>query len=236
MIKTVLFDLDGTLLPMDQDLFVKAYFKALADKLAPHGYDPQKLIGGIWEGTVAMVQNDGTCANEQRFWTKFEQIFGDKVRKDKGLFEEFYGNEFDNAQAVCGFNPFAKEVVQKIKDAGIKVVLATNPIFPAIATRKRIHWAGLSPEDFELYTTYENARFCKPNLNYYKDILDKIGCVPTETLMVGNDISEDMVAAKLGMSVFLLTDCLINKNGEDINKYPNGDFNNLIEFMDKFCG
>ena len=41
MIKTVLFDLDGTLLPMDQDNFVKAYFKNLAIKLAPHGYDPQ---------------------------------------------------------------------------------------------------------------------------------------------------------------------------------------------------
>ena len=27
MIKTILFDLDGTLLPMDQDVFTKSYFR-----------------------------------------------------------------------------------------------------------------------------------------------------------------------------------------------------------------
>ena len=31
-ITTVLFDLDGTLLPMDQDLFVKSYFGILFPK------------------------------------------------------------------------------------------------------------------------------------------------------------------------------------------------------------
>ena len=36
-IKAVLFDLDGTLLPMDQDHFVKTYFQLLAQKLAPFG-------------------------------------------------------------------------------------------------------------------------------------------------------------------------------------------------------
>lgn len=35
MIKAILFDLDGTLLPMDQDEFTKGYFNLLAAKLAP---------------------------------------------------------------------------------------------------------------------------------------------------------------------------------------------------------
>ena len=43
-IKVVLFDLDGTLLPMDQDVFVKTYFKGIAAKLAPYGYEPKALI------------------------------------------------------------------------------------------------------------------------------------------------------------------------------------------------
>lgn len=34
-IKTVMFDLDGTLLPMDQDQFTQYYFGLLAKKLAP---------------------------------------------------------------------------------------------------------------------------------------------------------------------------------------------------------
>ena len=45
--KTVLFDLDGTLLPMDQDAFTKGYFTLLVQKLAPHGYDPAALVAEI---------------------------------------------------------------------------------------------------------------------------------------------------------------------------------------------
>ena len=33
--KTVLFDLDGTLLPMDQDALTTGYFTLLVQKLAP---------------------------------------------------------------------------------------------------------------------------------------------------------------------------------------------------------
>ena len=56
--KAVLFDLDGTLLPMDQDVFVKAYFKGIAKRLSAHGYEPEKLIEAIWLGTGAMIKND----------------------------------------------------------------------------------------------------------------------------------------------------------------------------------
>ena len=50
-ITTVLFDLDGTLLPMDQEIFVRAYLGGLCKKLAPLGYDPKPLSGAIWKGT-----------------------------------------------------------------------------------------------------------------------------------------------------------------------------------------
>ena len=49
--------------------------------------------------------------------------------------------------------------------------------------------------------------------------------------MVGNDVGEDMIAATLGMKVFLLTDCLINKAGADIHQFPNGSFPELMEFI-----
>ena len=72
--KAVLFDLDGTLLPMDQERFTKTYFQLLAAKLAPLGYDPAKLVDSIWAGTAAMVKNDGSCTNEEAFWRVFSQI------------------------------------------------------------------------------------------------------------------------------------------------------------------
>lgn len=231
--KVVLFDLDGTLLPMDQDVFVKAYFKGIAAKLAPYGYEPKALIDAIWSGTVAMIKNDGSASNETAFWKDFSSRYGEKALEDVPLFEKFYEENFDKVQAVCGYTPQAKETVDALKKAGIRVALATNPIFPAIATRKRIRWAGLTPEDFELYTTYENANYCKPNLNYYKEILKQLDVAPEDCLMVGNDVGDDMVARKLGMQVFLLTDCLINKTGEDISQYHNGSFPELLQFIEK---
>ena len=138
-------------------------------------------------------------------------------------------------QVSCGYTPKAAEVIQTVKAGGIRVVLATNPIFPAIATQKRIAWAGLSPDDFELYTTYENSRHSKPNPDYYRDILTEIGLSPEECVMVGNDVSEDMIAQTLGMKVFLLTDCIINKYQKDISVYPRGDFDALITFIKEIC-
>lgn len=228
--KMILFDLDGTLLPMDQDVFVKAYFGALAKKLAPHGYEPQKLVQSIWTGTKAMIKNDGSKKNEQAFWDTFAGIYGEQVRDEIGIFDEFYAQNFDDAQVSCGYNEQAAQTVRALKEAGFRLALATNPIFPAIATEKRMRWAGLEKTDFELYTTYENSRYCKPNLKYYADILAALDVKAEECLMVGNDVGEDMVAEDLGMKVFLLTDCLINRDGKDISAYPHGGFSDLLAF------
>lgn len=233
-ITTILFDLDGTLLPMDNDEFTKGYFKLLVKKLAPYGYEPQKLIDGIWAGTAAMVKNDGTKTNEQAFWEKFSEVFGEKALADKPQFDEFYENEFQNAKAFCGNNPKAAIAVHTIKEMSFQIALATNPIFPSTATESRIRWAGFEPNDFELYTTYENIGYCKPNPEYYREIARRLGVSPEQCLMVGNDVTEDMGAAqKTGMSVFLLTDCLINKERKDISVYPRGSFEQLIDFANK---
>ena len=232
MIDTVLFDLDGTLLPMDQEQFVNAYMGLLAKRLAPHGYDANHLIAAIWAGTSAMVQNDGADTNEEVFWEDFCTIFGPDARKDEPLFEEFYATDFAKARTVCGFAAEAAEVVALLKERGATVGLATNPLFPAIATRQRIRWAGLDPEDFNLVTTYENSRHCKPNPEYYRDVLAAIGKRAEQCLMVGNDVGEDMLPAEgLGMQVFLLTDCIINKSGADISRFPRGGFGELKDFL-----
>ena len=230
-INTILFDLDGTLLPMDQEKFVNGYFKMLAAKLAPYGYEPQQLINAILAGIEAMIKNDGSHLNEDAFWKRFVEIYGDKVLADKPVFEDFYKNEFQDARSFCGFNPKAAETVRSLKDKGYRVVLATNPLFPSIATESRIRWAGLEPSEFDLYTTYENTSYCKPNLDYYRDILKRIDCRPEECLMVGNDVGEDMVVEALGLQVFLLIDCLINTQKKDITAYPHGSFEQLLSML-----
>ncbi|MBO7385815.1 MAG: HAD family hydrolase [Clostridia bacterium] len=229
-IKAVLFDLDGTMLPMDQDAFTQGYFKLLARHLAPRGYEPEALVKAVWHGTKAMVMNDGSKTNEAAFWDDFAAVCGEEARKDEALFREFYEGDFEKARAFCGCTPKAAEAVRRFKSSGCRVALATNPIFPAIATEARIRWAGLEPEDFELYTTYENIGYCKPNPDYYREILRRMDLSPEECLMVGNDTDEDMAASVIGMHVFLLTDCLINKSGKDISAFPNGDFDALMRY------
>lgn len=232
-IKMVMFDLDGTLLPMDMDEFTGGYFKMLAAKAAPCGYELKSLVKAIWHGVAAMVKNDGHCKNEDAFWEDFVAIYGEKALNDKWIFDEFYANEFQGAKQFCGYNPAAAETVRWIRDRGLRVALATNPLFPTIATQSRIRWTGLEPEEFEFFTTYENIGWCKPNPDYYREVLRRAGLKGEDCLMVGNDVGEDMVAAELGMKVFLLTDCLINKSGEDISRFPNGSFEELKTYISR---
>ncbi|MBQ7902816.1 MAG: HAD family hydrolase [Oscillospiraceae bacterium] len=232
MIKAVLFDLDGTLLPMDQDVFIKAFSGLLAKKMvALKGYDPKQFSTAIWTAIGRIVKNDGSRTNEQLWWDVYCSVMGQTGREDENIFLDFYTNEFQSVADVCGYDKMAAEIIALVKEKGLRPVLATNPLFPQIATASRIRWAGMQPEDFELFTTFEDYSYCKPNLKYYLEIMEKTGLAPEECVMVGNDVGEDMIAENLGMKVFLLTDCLINKADRDISVYPHGGFNELAQFI-----
>lgn len=231
-ITTILLDLDGTLLTMDNDEFTKGYFKLLVRRMAPLGYDAEQLVDSIWVGTKAMIQNDGSRTNMDAFWSKFEEIYGEEARQDEAEFDAFYRNDFDQAIVFCQKNDGARKVLDLIHQKGLRAVLATNPIFPGIATEKRMHWAGLEPSDFELVTTYENIGYGKPNPDYYREITRQIGVLPQECLMVGNDVEEDILAAEsVGMETFLLADHIINRRNSDISKFRQGGFAELLEYI-----
>ena len=229
--KAVLFDLDGTLLPLDVEGFPRVYLGALAARLAKRGYDPKAFVDGIWKGTAAMMKNDGAATNEEVFWNVFAGIFGEKIREEEEEFEAFYREEFDSFRAVCGFLPEAAKTVAAVREMGVTVALATNPIFPAIATEKRIAWAGLNKADFACVTTYENSRYSKPNPAYYLDVAKRIGIPPEECVMVGNDAVEDLAAREAGMDVFLLVGGLLNRKGVDISAVPQGGFGDLLSYL-----
>ncbi len=235
MLKAILFDLDGTLLPMDQEAFTSGYFKMLAKKVAYLGYTPRELVAAIWAGTEAMVKNDGQDTNETVFWRKFTSIYGEAALEHKPVFDAFYRVEFQQAKQFCGFQPMAAQTVRQAGKLGFRVALATNPIFPAIATESRIRWAGLEPEDFALYTTYETARYSKPNPLYFKEVAAALEVEPEACLMVGNDATEDLPAKEIGMEVFLLTDCLINSENRDISQVPHGDYAALMAYIQECC-
>lgn len=231
--RAILFDLDGTLLPMEQEQFIKIYFGALTKKAAPFGYAPEKLLQTVLQGMERMIKNDGSLTNEEAFWSLFTSVYGEDSVKDKELFDDFYRHEFVAARAGCRVASAAAETVRNLKERGYRVALATNPVFPAVATFARIGWAGLKPDDFEFVTTYENSRRCKPNVGYYTDVCQRLNLSPRECLMVGNDVEEDGAALDAGMDVFFLTECLLNRGGREIGTFPQGGFSDLLSYIDE---
>ena len=232
MIKTVLFDLDGTLLPMDQEKFMESYFGSITSNMKSYGYEnSEELVKVIWAGTIDMVKNDGTKENYKVFWNTFINYYGDLGKNTMESFNEYYANHFDEVKKSCGFSPYVRDMIKKLKKAGMNVVLASNPVFPELAQKKRMEWAGLDVEDFSFITTYENSHYCKPNPKYYEEILERLKLKPEECIMVGNDVAEDMVAESAGIKTFLITDCMINKKGIDIEKYNKGSFEDFMKYM-----
>ena len=233
MLKAVLFDLDGTLLPMDQTVFMNDYFGRLYRRLAPLGYTPEVFLSAMKAGIAAMVKNNGSRTGEEAYWDAYVAVSGTDLDKEMPVLEAFYETEFDKVADVCGYTPKAAKLVHSLKARGIRVILATNPLFPRIATEKRIRWAGLEPEDFEFFTTFEDIGFCKPNPAYYKEVLRRAELDAADCLMVGNDVAEDMMAGgAAGLRGFLLTDCLINTPAADIKQYPHGSFEELSTHID----
>ena len=233
MIDTVLFDLDGTLLSMDQNEFVKSYFGLLGQYAASQGWDMQETMKAVAAGTKAMVKNDGSMTNEQRFWETFTALSGRERKSAEGTFLQFYLNDFEKLSGLAGGKGEAAQLVRRIRRKGMKTVLATNPLFPRIATEARMRWAGMATEDFDRITTYENSRFCKPSLDYYREVLTAVGAHPQNCLMIGNDTEEDMCTADLGMQVYLVTDHLIDGKGLGAEAFRHGSLAQLENQLDE---
>ena len=231
MLKSIFFDLDGTLAPFMQDDFIHSYFKRLVVRLTPMGYDGEKLVAAIWNGVAVMTGNDGRATNRQAFWESFTEDMGIQALALEGLFEDFYATDFDGAREALREEADRGPLIRGLREKGYELILATNPVFPAVAVETRLGWVGLGGEDFDFITSYENCRHSKPNPDYYRDILKHIGRRPEECLMIGNNPVDDMAALQVGLSGFLVTDYLENPDGLPIDPYRHGTFQDLERFL-----
>ena len=234
MVNTILFDLDGTLARFSQDDFIRVYFAGLHKVFVKLGLDADTAVKAVWAGTKAMVLNDGSVLNTQRFWGAFSDIMGVKGKQLEAVEEacdSFYTNEFNVVKSIVQPCKIPAKLVREMSAKGYYVVLATNPLFPPCAIDSRLGWIGLSRQDFKLITHYENSTFCKPDPAYYHEVLTKIGKSPRECLMVGNHPVEDMCAVKLGMEVFLITDFMENESGVDITAFRRGTIEDLEIYL-----
>lgn len=233
MLNTILFDLDGTLAPFFQDDFIHTYFKLLVRRLSPMGYDGDKLIQALWNGVDAMIKNDGSVTNRQAFWNVFTRELGMQALALESILDDFYSREFDGVRSILREDADRSGLIRSLREKGYALVLATNPIFPAVAVETRLSWVGLAGSDFDYVTTYENSRRSKPNPGYYLDILSQIGKQGSDCLMVGNNPVDDMAALEAGLSAFLVTDYLENPGNVPVEGYPHGSFQRLSASLAK---
>jgi len=234
MIDTILFDLDGTLLRVSQDAFLEAYLTRLSKVFIKLGLNPEEAIKALWIGTKAMVQNDGSVPNAQRFWDAFSDCLklDENMRQaSEAACDSFYTGAFNEVKEITEPTDVSKRIVSTMKAKGFCVALTTNPVFPLCAVESRLNWLGLETNDFELVTHYANSSFCKPNLDYYREVLKKLNKSPEQCLMIGNSPAEDMCSSALGIETFLVTGYLESAGDVDISIYRHGSLEELEEYL-----
>lgn len=235
MIDTFLFDLDGTLLPIDMDEFTSIYFNQMG-KTFQDMIDPETLIKFVWTSTDAMINNDGTKFNSEAFFEVFADLVKDNLSIYERRFDEFYDEDYLKTKESSGFSSLMKGAVDMLKEGGFDLIVATNPIFPRKAIDHRIKWAGLNPDDFIHITSYEKCSYCKPNPYFFKEILEETGKNPEDCIMVGNDVQEDLIASQWGIETYLITDHIINRNNEEVNSNHTGKYEDFYRFVKELTG
>ena len=128
--RAVFFDLDGTLLPMDVDVFMKSYFRALGGYVARMGIAPDQFMAGMKRGITAMATNDSGHANAESFWPEFlacidlpEGVTADALQAAIG---DFYENEFGELGADVQPNPAAARAIEAAGLEGRDVLMVGN--------------------------------------------------------------------------------------------------------------
>lgn len=230
--RAVFFDLDGTLLPMELDGFMRSYFQSLGSYVAHFGVSGDCFMAGMKAGIKAMAAHDGDRLNADAFWGGYFTHIDPEMCDWKTELDGYYEHEFGKLGAQVKPNPSAARAVETLAAKGYPLVLATMPMFPQRAVEWRLEWAGVDPAYFSRLTTFVNSTSVKPKLSYYAENLAAAGVVGSDVLMVGNNTKEDLAIRKLGADAYLVTDLLIDPVGFDITGVEHGSLDSFAAWVD----
>lgn len=194
-ITTFLLDLDDTLLGNAMNTFLPPYFAALEACLDSFlvGRDIRQTMAKCVQAMQA--NKDPATTNMAVFMAELARELGVSAETVQPSIDTFYKEAFPQLQEHTEYFPEAVEIVTYLLSKGYKVVIATNPLFPATAIEQRMKWAGVQNFPYTLITTMENSHFSKPDPLYYREILRKTDSTPAETWMVGDDPFNDIIPA-----------------------------------------
>lgn len=222
----ILFDLDGTLLPITNSNFENFYYPAISSHLNKYGYDPKACLYALKKGLKAMYEDKENLSNYDKFVEVFLANSNFQHSEFDKLFNQFYGKDFYNLEKYLPAKNYSSSLINKLKNHNL--ILATNPLFPKRAQQTRIELAGLDENSFSYITMMENSHYLKPNPLYFQEILEKNNLKSNEVIMIGNDYQEDYLPCKkLGIRCILIKDFIMNHEGVDLSELELYSFKEL---------
>ncbi|OLS23870.1 MAG: Pyrophosphatase PpaX [Candidatus Heimdallarchaeota archaeon LC_2] len=204
-IECFFFDLDGTLLNISDQIFEQEYTKLLVNHFIDV-FTPGEFLDYFMTSVEALMKhNDYENYVIESFLSKFSELSGMGRDDAWNRLHEFYSNNFGQLQKYVIESPVSKSLIKSLESRGKKIVLATNPVFPEIATRQRVKWANLDYEnDFIFIPHISNSNAVKPDPQYYQNLLDIVNVPAEKILMVGNDFLYDGSASLVGIKTWII--------------------------------
>jgi FMN phosphatase YigB (HAD superfamily) len=197
----VLFDLDGTLLELDGEGFLDRYVDALVAWWGPE--DAEAFRHAVMAASVPIFRPHAGLTNGEVFRRHLGAHLGLEPAEVAARMAAFHREVLDRLLPPAAPVPGAREAVARCLALGLRVAVATTPIYTPDVIALRLRWAGVADLPWHLVTHSEVMHTCKPDAAYFAEAARLLGVPPEACLMVGDDPLQDGPAARAGMAVLL---------------------------------
>jgi FMN phosphatase YigB (HAD superfamily) len=232
-IKAIFFDLDGTLLQADMGAFIPAYIEGLSHHFADVALHRtfvlavREAIGTLFTG------EDGARTNEELFLATLKRRLDIAPELFDKRLSRYCADGLARLQEFIRPLPLAPTILDLCRKRGLAVILATNPVFPRALVDARLAWGGLEDFPFDFIASFENTRYCKPDVRFFTDLLERFDLAPEDVLMVGNDTEHDLAAREIGIVTFLVDTWLADRLDGAFETDFRGGHPDLLRLLEK---
>lgn len=174
------------------------------------------------EGFVESFTGHSAKSNDAKVAELLHDV--DFAKKVRAIREEYYQNKLQNGEIKL--KKFAKEIVEKLREKGFKVVLASS------SSRARIDEL-LSQNGashlFDAIVCSDHVKNVKPAPDIYLAALGSVGAIPEAAIAFEDTFLGATAAVSAGIDVCIVSEQLCRKQSKFDHEQCQGLFNDLEE-------